>query len=183
MPTSARKIETDFAKISSENHAALDVVPAPREISRDLNAAVKPAPSARDLTEKAYRAALMGFVAVPLVAGVDKFANVLTDWSQYLAPIIPVSLGVSPSAFMVGVGVLEIALGIGLALKPRVFADLFSVWLLAIVANLVIQGEAFDMALLNFGLAAGACALARLASARKIYQARSRDSLRNLRRI
>lgn len=120
------------------------------------------------MAEKAYRSLHLGFVAIPLVAGIDKFAGEMVDWSAYLAPVFPSALGVSPGTFMSGVGVFEILVGIGMILRPRIFADIFALWIGAIVVNLVIQGLFFDVALFNFGLAAGACALARLSQAKEI---------------
>lgn len=117
------------------------------------------------LARKAYRILHMGFVTLALVAGLDKFFYILTDWSAYLASVFPQSLGLSYQGFMLGVGVLEIVLALGLALSPKVFADVFALWLGAITVNLVIQGEHFDIALFNFALAAGACALARVSPA------------------
>ncbi|MGE3262978.1 MAG: hypothetical protein AB7K68_14450 [Bacteriovoracia bacterium] len=120
-----------------------------------------------NLVDKAYRALQLAFVAVPIVAGLDKFANQLTDWTQYIHPTIPNMLGVTAQNFMYGVGVVEILVGIGIALKPRVFGDILALWLAGIVVNLLAQGQFFDVALRDFGLCAGACALARLSKARE----------------
>lgn len=121
-----------------------------------------------NIVEKAYRALQIGFVAVPIVAGIDKFSNQLTDWTQYLHPTIPNMLGVTSQSFMYGVGLVEIIVGIGIALRPRIFGDVLALWLSAIVVNLLAQGQYFDIALRDFGLAAAACALARLSKAREL---------------
>jgi hypothetical protein len=63
---------------------------------------------------------------------------------------------------MLAVGVIEVIAGIGVALKPRIFAYVVSAWLLGIVINLLLTGQYFDIALRDFGLALGALALARL---------------------
>jgi hypothetical protein len=118
------------------------------------------------LVDKAYRALQVGFILVPIVAGIDKFANQLTDWTQYLHPTIPNLLGITSQTFMYGVGVIEILVGIGIALKPKLFADVLALWLAGIVINLLAQGQFFDIALRDFGLSAGACALARLSHGR-----------------
>jgi hypothetical protein len=117
--------------------------------------------------DKAYRALQIGFVALPIVAGIDKFANQLTDWTQYLHPTIPNMLGITSQTFMYGVGVVEILVGIGVALKPKIFGDILAAWLVGIVVNLLAQGQYFDIALRDFALSAGACALARLGYARE----------------
>ncbi|MGZ3694093.1 MAG: hypothetical protein ACXWQO_07825 [Bdellovibrionota bacterium] len=121
-----------------------------------------------NLVDKAYRALQIAFVAVPIVAGVDKFANQLTDWTQYIHPTIPNMLGITAQNFMYGVGVVEIIVGIGIALKPRIFGDILALWLAGIVVNLLAQGQFFDVALRDFGLSAAACALARLSKAREV---------------
>lgn len=119
----------------------------------------------RDLADKAYRAMHIAFVALPIVAGVDKFIFALTDWSVYVAPALTELFKTSAQNITYGAGVLEIFLGIGILMRPRVFADLFAAWVMVITVNLLVQGEHFDVALFNFALAAGACALARLGKA------------------
>src|SRR5256885_7877260 len=71
----------------------------------------------------------IGFTVAPIIAGLDKFANLLGDWSKYLAPVIPKTLGVSPELFMRGVGVIEIVAGLLVAAAPRDAADIVAAWL------------------------------------------------------
>lgn len=123
------------------------------------------------LADKAYRALHIAFVALPIVAGVDKFIFVLADWNTYVAPSLARLVNASTQSFTHGAGVLEIFLGIGILMRPRVFADLFALWVTTITVNLLIQGEHFDVALFNFALAAGACALARLSKAEELAEA------------
>jgi len=120
------------------------------------------------LANKAYRALHIAFVALPIIAGVDKFIFALTDWSAYVAPSLTRLFVTSPQSITYGAGVLEIFLGIGILMRPRVFADLFSLWVTVITVNLLVQGEHFDVALFNFALAAGSCALARLSKANEL---------------
>lgn len=122
------------------------------------------------LADKAYRALHIAFVALPIVAGVDKFIFALADWNIYVAPFFARLLDASPQSFTYGAGVLEIFLGIGILMRPRVFADLFALWVTTITVNLLMQGEHFDVALFNFALAAGACALARLSRADELAE-------------
>ena len=112
---------------------------------------------------QAYRALQFGFVAVPIIAGIDKFFLFLVDWDQYLAPAIPRMLGIDGHTFMLGVGVIEVIAGIGVALRPRIFGYVVSAWLCGIIVNLLMTGQYFDIALRDLGLAIGAFALARLA--------------------
>ena len=120
--------------------------------------ATSPAGAARE----AYRILQFAFVVAPIVAGLDKFTNLLTDWTQYLAPFLGDLIGAQ--TFMYVVGIIEIAAGIGVALKPRIFAYVVAAWLLGIILNLLILPGYFDIALRDLGLALGALALARLAT-------------------
>jgi hypothetical protein len=127
----------------------------------------RPAYPAR-LADKAYRALHLAFVALPVVAGVDKFIYGLADWAIYVTPSLPRLFATSAQNITYGVGVLEIFLGIGILMRPRVFADLFGLWIVVITANLLVQGEHFDVALFNIAIAAGSCALARLSKANEV---------------
>lgn len=111
---------------------------------------------------QAYEILHAGYVIAPLVAGADKFINGLVNWDQYVAPEIPAKLGMSPRSFMKLVGVIEMTAGVGVALKPKVFAYVVSGWLLGIVGNLGLKKRYFDIALRDVGLALGALALGRL---------------------
>jgi uncharacterized membrane protein YphA (DoxX/SURF4 family) len=113
-----------------------------------------------------------GFTVAPIVAGLDKFANLLADWTKYLAPVIPKTLGVSPETFMRGVGVIEIVAGLLVATLPRYAAYIVAAWLAAIIVNLLILGSYFDVALRDFGLMLGAIALGRLAQG--VHQSKER---------
>lgn len=119
--------------------------------------------SRSDPSYQAFRALQLGFVVAPIVAGLDKFANVLTDWTRYLWPGFANLVGVSPELFMSAVGVIEIVAGIAVALKPRFGGYLVAAWLLGIILNLTLVGGYWDIALRDLGLALGAFALARLA--------------------
>ena len=104
----------------------------------------------------------VGFTIAPIVAGFDKFFHWLVNWDQYVAPITANLVGGNTHGFMLGVGVIEIVAGIGVALWPRVFAYVVAAWLLGIIANLLMIPGYYDLALRDLGLALGALALARL---------------------
>jgi uncharacterized membrane protein YphA (DoxX/SURF4 family) len=123
---------------------------------------------------QAYEILHAGYIIAPLVAGVDKFFNGLVNWDQYLAPEIPARVGLSPRDFMRIVGAIEITAGIGVALKPKVFAYVVSGWLLGIVGNLGLKNRNYDIALRDVGLALGALALGRLSHQ---YEGTARNSL------
>jgi hypothetical protein len=113
---------------------------------------------------EAYQILRTGFVVAPIVAGLDKFFNVLVNWEQYLPPFVNKMLGGYGHEFMLAAGVIEIVAGLGVAFKPKVFAYVVSAWLLLIVVNLLLIPGYFDVALRDFGLALAALALARLSS-------------------
>lgn len=106
----------------------------------------------------------IGFTVAPIIAGVDKFFHKLVNWDQYLAPRVANIVG-NPHGFMQVAGVVEIIAGIGVAIAPRIFAYVVCAWLLGIVGNLLTYTGYYDIALRDFGLALGALALGRLASA------------------
>ena len=105
------------------------------------------------------------FTLAPILFGLDKFANVLTDWPRYLAPGINDIVPGTAQQAMYAVGVVEILAGIAVALVPRYGALLVAAWLAGIMANLLIIGDFYDVALRDFGLFVAALALARLAVA------------------
>jgi uncharacterized membrane protein YphA (DoxX/SURF4 family) len=107
----------------------------------------------------------LGFTVAPIIAGLDKFLNLLTNWEKYLAPFIPNALGTQPRTFMMVVGAVEIVAGLVVAMQPRFGGYLVAVWLLGIIINLVMVGGYLDVALRDLGLLLGALALARLAEA------------------
>jgi uncharacterized membrane protein YphA (DoxX/SURF4 family) len=115
-------------------------------------------------TENAYWALRLVFGLVPIVAGLDKFTNLLTNWQQYLSPVAIRMLPVSPATFMGVVGIVEIVVGIGvLTGHARVFGWIAAAWLAAIALNLLLTGRYFDVAARDAALAVAAYALARLA--------------------
>lgn len=121
---------------------------------------------APDFASPAYQAYLVlrtGFTVLPILMGADKFFNAMTNREEYLAPVLPRAIGVTPELFMRGVGVVEIVAGILVALVPRYAAYVVMAWLWLIIGNLVLKGEYWDIALRDFGLSVAAFALARLA--------------------
>lgn len=111
---------------------------------------------------QAYQILHFGFTVAPIVAGVDKFLHLLVNWDQYLPPFINGILGGSGHEFMYIVGVIEIVAGIGVFLKPKIFAYVVAAWLGLIIVNLLLIPGYFDVTLRDFGLLLGALALGRL---------------------
>jgi len=117
-----------------------------------------------DAGRQAFNILRLGFTVAPIVAGADKFLGLLVNWDQYLPPVANKLLGGYGHQFMFIVGVIEIVAGIGVFLKPKIFAYVVSAWLLLIIVNLLLIPGYFDVALRDLGLALGALALARLSS-------------------
>ena len=119
-----------------------------------------------DPVDQAFLVLRTAFTVAPIVFGLDKFANVLTDWPQYLAPWIDGIVPGTAQQAMYLVGVVEIVAGILVALRPRIGGLIVAAWLLGIIINLLTLPGYFDVALRDVGLLAGAVALWRLASRR-----------------
>jgi hypothetical protein len=104
------------------------------------------------------------FGLVPIIAGADKFTNLLARWEEYLNPMIPQMLNLSPHTFMLVVGVIEIIAGIIVFAKPRLGAFIVMAWLIAIALQLILWGRYLDIAVRDLVMAlGGALTLARLA--------------------
>ncbi|HYQ85118.1 MAG TPA: DoxX family membrane protein [Rubrobacter sp.] len=122
-------------------------------------------PSSLNL-ESLYRPLWLTYGLVPLLAGLDKFLNLLTDWPQYLSPWMAGLLPMSPQTFMYVVGVIEIVVGLMVLTRwTRLGAWIAAVWLVLIAGNLVTMGL-FDIAVRDLAMAVGAYTLARVAELR-----------------
>jgi hypothetical protein len=84
-------------------------------VSRTSSLAAQPA-------YQAYVILYVGFVALPVIAGADKFFHLLVNWDQYLAPMVTEYLPVTGHTFMLAVGVIEIIAGLLVAIRPRIGA-------------------------------------------------------------
>ncbi|MFL5243007.1 MAG: hypothetical protein ACJ8FY_12940 [Gemmataceae bacterium] len=111
---------------------------------------------------QAYIVLYVGFVVLPIVAGLDKFSDLLVNWDSYLTPLVPQILHMSAHTFMMIVGVIEIVAGLLVAIQPRIGAYVVMLWLWGIIVNLLLVPGFYDIALRDFGLSLGALALARL---------------------
>jgi hypothetical protein len=111
---------------------------------------------------QAFRILHLGFVVAPILAGLDKFFHLLVNWDQYIPPLVARFSPIGAHNLMLVVGVIEIAAGLGVAWKPRIFAYVVAAWLAIIIANLLLIPGYFDVALRDFGLFLSALALARL---------------------
>ena len=127
------------------------------------------APSAAPVAgaEQAFLLLRTVFTVAPILFGLDKFAGLLTDWEQYLAPWVNDLVPGTAHQAMLVVGVVEVAAGVLVAIRPRWGGYVVAAWLLGIIVNLVSMGAYLDVALRDFGLLVAALALARLASGRR----------------
>jgi len=101
---------------------------------------------------------------VPIVAGADKFFNLLTNWSGYLDPTLAGFLPFSENLFMMIVGVIEIIAGILVFLKPHIGAYVVCAWLVLIALTLFTSGTYLDVAVRDLVMAVGAFTLAKLSN-------------------
>jgi uncharacterized membrane protein len=99
---------------------------------------------------------------VPIVAGLDKFTNVLTNWEQYLHPGIADMLPFSPHTFMLIVGVIEIIAGIIVLARPAIGGMIVSAWLTLIALTLLASGNYLDVAVRDLVMAIGAFSMVRI---------------------
>ena len=119
---------------------------------------------ATDPTYQAFLLLRTVFTVAPIVFGLDKFTNVLTDWTQYLAPWINdlVPGDASQAMYVVGRG-RDPRRG-AVAVAPRIGAWVVAAWLAGIIVDLLTLSGFYDVALRDFGLLVAAVALARLAA-------------------
>lgn len=107
------------------------------------------------------------FGLVPIIAGLDKFSNLLTDWGQYVSSGMASMLPFEVPAFMKIVGIIEILAGILVFLRPRIGAYVVMTWLVLIVLTLVFSGNYLDVAVRDLVMAVGAFSLAKLSEGEK----------------
>ena len=126
----------------------------------------------KDPTYQAFLLLRTVFTVAPILFGLDKFTNVMTDWTTYLAPWIDNIVPGDAVAAMRIVGVIEIAAGVLVAVAPRVGAYVVALWLAGIIINLLTLPGFYDIALRDFGLLVGALALGRLAQGQHLRDKR-----------
>ena len=102
------------------------------------------------------------FGLVPIVAGLDKFTNILTEWSQYISAGLAEMLPFEPGTFMMIVGIIEIVAGILVFSKTRIGAYVVSAWLVAIALSLIFSWSYVDVAVRDLVMAIAAFCLAKL---------------------
>ena len=115
----------------------------------------------------AWWALRIGLGAAAFLAGLDKFFNLLTDWTMYLSPIMSRMLPVSNATFMHLIGIIEMIVGLAILTRwTRIGSYVAAVWLVAIALNLITTGRFFDVAVRDVEMAIAAFTLARLTETR-----------------
>lgn len=102
------------------------------------------------------------FVVVPIVAGADKFSNILTNWADYVNPSIGAILPFSAATFMMIVGIIEIVAGLIVWKKPEFGGYLVALWLCGIALSLLAGWMYVDVAVRDLVMALAAFSMARL---------------------
>lgn len=113
----------------------------------------------KDPGYQSFQILRLAFTIAPILAGLDKFVHYLTFWEKYLSA--PFNIFGNAHITMLVVGAIEIIAGVGVWLKPKIFSYVVALWLLAIIVNLIILRDYYDVALRDFGLLLGAIALGR----------------------
>jgi len=122
--------------------------------------------------ESARLALKIGLGLAAFLAGLDKFFDLLADWSVYVSPLAKAALPVSTTTFLHVVGVVEMVVGLAILTRwTQVASYVAMVWLAAIALNLVTTGHFFDVAVRDLEMAIAAYALARLTESRDLHRA------------
>jgi hypothetical protein len=122
--------------------------------------------------EKTWWLLRIALAVGPFFAGLDKFFNLLTDWTMYLSPLAGKVIPLSPQTFMRTVGVIEMAAGILVMTRyTKLAAYIVSAWLVGIALNLASTGMFFDLAVRDIEIAVAAFVLARLTAEREAAEA------------
>lgn len=110
-----------------------------------------------------YNIMKLTYGIVPIVAGLDKFTNLLTNWEYYLNPAITSMMPFSPHTFMMIVGVIEIIAGLIVFSKPVIGGYIVMAWLSLIALTLITTGEYLDVAVRDLVMAIGAYSYVQIA--------------------
>src|SRR5262245_25887541 len=105
----------------------------------------------------------IGLGVGPIITGIDKYFNKLTDWSMYLSPLVSKVLPLGAAAFMHVVGAVEILAGlVVLSRWTRLGARIVALWLIGIAINLLTTGMFYDLAMRDVEIAISAFVLSQI---------------------
>lgn len=120
----------------------------------------------------AWWALRIGLGVGPILAGLDKYFNLLTNWEAYLSPMVTKIIPVSATTFMHIIGVVEIIAGIIVLTRwTKLGSYIVGLWLIGIAINLLTTGMYFDIAVRDVEIAVGAFALSQLTAVRECSHA------------
>jgi uncharacterized membrane protein len=121
----------------------------------------------------------IGLGVGPIITGIDKYFNKLTDWGMYLSPIVTKIVPVSAATFMHIVGVVEIIAGlVVLSRWTKVGSYLVMFWLLGIAVNLLTTGMFYDLAMRDVEIALGGFVLSQLTAVREQQSMEAKTAVR-----
>ena len=122
----------------------------------------------------------IGLGVGPIITGIDKYFNKLTDWGMYLSPLVTKVVPVSVPTFMHVVGVVEVIAGLIVLSRWTKFGSyLVTLWLFGIAVNLLTTGMFYDLAMRDVEIALGGFALSQLTAVREGQTARERTNASN----
>lgn len=115
----------------------------------------------------AWRLLYVTYGLMFIIAGLDKYFHYLVDWNIYLNHAIPMYLNLSPEIFMYFTGVIDIAIGLLVFIKPQIGGYIAALWLIIISIAVISMGTHshegyvhvmthYDIALRDLALAVGA---------------------------
>ena len=113
-------------------------------------------------TKSTFNLLRITFGVIPIVAGLDKFTDILTHWENYLNPSLAGVLPFSPHTFMMIAGVIEIVAGVIVLIKPAIGGLIVAAWLTLIALTLLTGGNYLDVAVRDLVMAIGAFSLAKI---------------------
>ena len=109
----------------------------------------------------------IGLGVGPIVTGIDKYFNKLTDWTMYLSPLATKVVPVSAATFMHIIGVVEIIAGLAVLSRwTKLASQIVALWLLGIAVNLLTTGMFYDLAMRDVEIAIAAFVLSQLSAVR-----------------
>lgn len=125
-------------------------------------------PGFNDRLNIGWWALRIGLGVGPIITGIDKYFNKLTDWGMYLSPLVTKVVPVSAGTFMHIIGAVEIIAGlIVLSRWTKIGSYIVMFWLLGIVLNLITTGMFYDLAMRDVEIAIGAFVLAQMTAVRE----------------
>ncbi len=115
-------------------------------------------------TYQAYQIMYYAFIALPAIAGLDKFVHILSTWDAYVSPAIASMLHLTTAGMTSLAGLIELACAVAVALKPRIGSWMITVWLWLIVINLLALHNYYDIVLSDLALSAAGLGFTRLSA-------------------